>query len=202
MEVNAGYVIRRTILFDTGCGFALGENPREPNPYVTWQFHEQDGRRDYFWGHYHNEPVTAERDLYNRAEEYQRRRPVREVEQAPDQGTYQYYATQRPISIGTYPNSYFNRPIHMDLYSSRQPVEGEPFQAWGVIVYQQPLTEQEIKTFELRPSRDNPDLRKRMEKQRRSAEPISKQLRDARRQAETGRGPDQRKKDAPDREDR
>ena len=83
MEINADYVIRRTILFDNKCGFVLGENPKAPNPYVTWQFNEQDGHRDYFWGHYHNEPDMAERDLHNRAEDYQRRYHVQEVEQAP-----------------------------------------------------------------------------------------------------------------------
>ena len=111
-------MIRRTILFDNKCGFVLGENPKAPNPYVTWQFNEQDGHRDFFWGHYHNEPDMAERDLHNRAEDYQRRYHVFEIEQAPDQETYKYYSTQRPIDIGTYPNSYFNRPVHMDLYCS------------------------------------------------------------------------------------
>lgn len=43
LEINADYVIRRTILFDNKCGFALGENPKAPAPYVTWQFNEQDG---------------------------------------------------------------------------------------------------------------------------------------------------------------
>ena len=28
------------ILFDNKCGFVLGENPKAPNPYVTWQFNE------------------------------------------------------------------------------------------------------------------------------------------------------------------
>lgn len=68
-------MIRRTILFDNKCGFVLGENPKAPNPYVTWQFNEQDGHRDFFWGHYHNEPGMAERDFHNRAEDYQRRYP-------------------------------------------------------------------------------------------------------------------------------
>lgn len=71
------------ILFDNKCGFVLGENPKAPNPYVTWQFNEQDGHRDFFWGHYHNEPDMAERDFHNRAEDYQRRYHVFEVEQAP-----------------------------------------------------------------------------------------------------------------------
>lgn len=102
LEENQGYVIRRTILLDNKCGFVLGENPKAPNPYVTWQFNEQDGHRDFFWGHYHNEPDMAERDLHNRAEDYQRRYHVFEVEQAPDKETYKYYSTQRPIDIGTY----------------------------------------------------------------------------------------------------
>ena len=165
LEINADYVIRRTILFDNKCGFALGENPKAPSPYVTWQFNEQDGHRDYFWGHYHDKPDMAERDLHNRAEDYQRRYHVFEVEQAPDKETYKYYSTQRPIDVGTYPKSYFNRPIHMDIYPGRQQVPGEAFQAWGAILYAQPLTEQEIRDYELRPSRDNLDIRRQMDAQ-------------------------------------
>lgn len=153
------------ILFDNKCGFVLGENPKAPNPYVTWQFNEQDGHRDFFWGHYHNEPDMAERDFHNRAEDYQRRYHVFEVEQAPDKETYKYYTTQRPIGIGTYPNSYFNRPVHMDLYFTRQEVTGEAFQAWGAITYAQPLTEREMQDYELRPSRENLDIRRQMDAQ-------------------------------------
>ena len=130
---------------------------------MTWQFNEQDGHRDYFWGHYMNEPDMAERDLLNRAEDYQRRYHVQEVEQAPDKETYLYYSTQRPIDIGTYPNSYFNRPVHMDLYFTRQQVTGEAFQAWGAITYAHPLTEREMQDYELRPSRNNLDIRRQME---------------------------------------
>ncbi len=135
--------------FDNKCGFVLGENPKAPNPYVTWQFNEQDGHLDFFWGHYHNEPDMAERDLHNRAEDYQRRYHVFEIEQAPDKETYKYYSTQRPIDIGINPNSYFNRPVHMDLYFTRQQVSGESFQAWGAIIYAHPLTEREMQDYEL-----------------------------------------------------
>ena len=158
-------MIRHTILFDNKCGFVLGENPKAPNPYVTWQFNEQDGHRDFFWGHYHNEPDMAERDFHNRAEDYQRRYHVFEVEQAPDKETYKYYSTQRPIDIGTYPNSYFNRPVHMDLYFTRLEVTGEAFQACGAITYAQPLTEREMQDYELRPSRENLDIRRQMDAQ-------------------------------------
>ena len=101
----------------------LGENPKAPNPYVTWQFNEQDGHRDFFWGHYHNEPDMAERDLHNRAEDYQRRYHVFEVEQAPDKETYLYYSTQRPADIATYPRPKDNLPVAHLNYNTRQPVE-------------------------------------------------------------------------------
>src|SRR5699024_7313194 len=79
--------------------------------------------------------------------------------------TYLYYSTQRPIDIGTYPNSYFNRPVHMDLYFTRQQVTGEAFQAWGAITYAHPLTEREMQDYELRPSRNNLDIRRQMDAQ-------------------------------------
>ena len=104
-------------------------------------------------------------DLHNRAEDYQRRYYVFEVEQAPDKETYKYYSTQRPIDIGTYPKSDFNRPVHMDIYPTRQQVPGEAFQAWGAITYAQPLTEQEMRDYELRPARDNLDIRRQMDAQ-------------------------------------
>lgn len=80
MKENAGYTIRRSILFDNACGVVLGENPRAPAPFVTWRFNEQDGHRDYFWGHYHTDLKQAEADLSARAGDYQRQYRVRLVE--------------------------------------------------------------------------------------------------------------------------
>ena len=37
MERNAGYEIKRLLLYDDNKGFALGENLRAPDPYVTWK---------------------------------------------------------------------------------------------------------------------------------------------------------------------
>ena len=158
-------MIRRTILFDNQCGFALGENSRAPNPFVTWRFNEQDGHRDYFWGHYMNEPDMAERDLLNRAEDYQRRYYVERIEQPPEQETYKYYSTQRPIDVGTYPNSRFNGVVEMTIYPERWRVEGEAFRAWGEIDYAQQLLPCEVADYELRPSRHNPDIRREMDAQ-------------------------------------
>lgn len=57
MEENQGYVIRQSVLFDNDRGFALGEHPREG--FVTWQFTQEGGHRDYYWGHYHSDPPTG-----------------------------------------------------------------------------------------------------------------------------------------------
>ena len=79
MEEIQGYVIRQSVLFDNGRGFALGENPKAPSPFVTWQFTEEQGNRDYYWGHYHNDGAAAEKDFLSRVSDYQRRYGVREV---------------------------------------------------------------------------------------------------------------------------
>ena len=79
MEENQGYVIRQSILFDNGRGFALAENPGAPNPFVTWQFTEEQGNRDYYWGHYYNDRTTAEKDFSSRVSGYQKSYGVHEV---------------------------------------------------------------------------------------------------------------------------
>ena len=53
----------------------------------------------------------------------------------------------------------------MDIYPTRQQVPGEAFQAWGVITYAQPLTDREMQDYELRPSRENLDIRRQMDAQ-------------------------------------
>ena len=81
MEKNAGYVIRESVLFDNKRGFAIAEheNPKVPAPFVTWQFAEENGHRDYFWGHYHTEEAAAVKDFAARSADYQRRYGVQEV---------------------------------------------------------------------------------------------------------------------------
>ena len=165
MEINQGYAIRRVIAFDNECGFVLGENPKAPDPYVTWQFNMRDGERNYFWGHYCDDARLAESDLKNRAEDYQRRYYVERIEQPPEQETYKYYSTQRPIDVGTYPNSRFNGVVEMTIYPERWRVEGEAFRAWGEIDYAQQLLPCEVADYELRPSRHNPDIRREMDAQ-------------------------------------
>ena len=50
--------------------FVLGENPRAPQPYVTWRHTIGDAPTDFYWGHYLNTYPQAKADLKKRAQEY------------------------------------------------------------------------------------------------------------------------------------
>ena len=55
-----GYEVKRSVVFENNRGFALAENPDAPQPFVTWQFSEKEnGRRDYYWGHYTTDGEAA-----------------------------------------------------------------------------------------------------------------------------------------------
>lgn len=76
-----------------------------------------------------------------------------------EQEKYRYYSTQRPIGPGTCPKG----PVEAVHYESRSPVAGETFSAWSVLTYDRPLTDREQFDYALRPSRDNPDIRGKLE---------------------------------------
>lgn len=77
---------------------------------------------------------------------------------------YKYYSTQRPIDIGTFPKPADNPPTAILNYDCdrRVPVEGGAFPAWGELIYDKPLTDGQRYDYELRPSRENPDVREKM----------------------------------------
>ena len=60
---NCGYTIVQSLMIGD-CEFVLGHNPEAPNPYVTWKCSNGDY---YFWGHYSNDRMAADRDLLTRA---------------------------------------------------------------------------------------------------------------------------------------
>lgn len=168
MEVNQGYTITQAILFDNGRGFAMGHDPAAPNPFVTWQFTQEDGKRDYYWGHYHNEEYQAIGDYNRRVLEYERQYRVQTVEKVgPD--FFKYYSTQRPVSVGTYPHNKENLAVALLNYGERRQVEGEPFRAWGEVWFMRPLTKEQIINYELRPAHDNPETREQGRKPKRDA---------------------------------
>lgn len=89
------------------------------------------------------------------------------METGQAQGCYKYYATQRPIDIGTFPKPADNPPTAMLNYDcdQRVPVEGGAFFAWGELIYGRPLTDGQRYDYELRPSRENPDVQETMHAQ-------------------------------------
>lgn len=78
---------------------------------------------------------------------------------------YKYYSTLRPVDIGTFPETRENPLLRLNNYDERIPVEGGAFRAWGELFYAQPLTERQISDYELRPARQNLDVRRTMDAQ-------------------------------------
>lgn len=165
MDKNQGYSILKMIMLENGRGFALGENPRAPQPFVTWACYDDErGVRQYEWGHYGSDRAALEQDLSERVREYQRLYHVG-VEHTEAPGLYKYYSTQRPVDIGTFPKPSHNAPDEIVNYPGRVWVEHDTRLAWGHLTYTRPLSEREMVDYELLPSRDNPDLKQRMEEQ-------------------------------------
>lgn len=73
---------------------------------------------------------------------------------------YKYYSTQRPVDMGTFPNPSDNKPLEINNYDKREPVEGGKLQAWGDLTYAKPLTKKQMADYELKPAPDNPDLQR------------------------------------------
>lgn len=78
---------------------------------------------------------------------------------------YKYYSTQRPVSIGTFPKHTDSPPIRFENYNGRTWMECNTRLAWGELVYAKPLSDKELRDYELKPSRNNCDVRQRMEAQ-------------------------------------
>ena len=165
MDKNQGYAILKAVMLENGRGFALGEHPTAPEPFVTWAcYDDEHGRRQYEWGHYGSDRAALEQDLSGRVRDYRRQFSVK-VAWVEEPCLYKYYSTQRPVDIGTFPKPPHNAPDEIINYDQRVPVEGGAFLAWGHLTYTRPLSEKDMTNYELRPSKDNPDLRERMEQQ-------------------------------------
>lgn len=65
------------------------------------------------------------------------------------EGRFRYYLTERPFSIGTFPNN-GNLIYHFD-YDCRTNIPGVGM-VWGFVDYSKPLTEKEISDYELTPA--------------------------------------------------
>ena len=155
MEENAGYIIRQSVLFDNGRGFALGESQTDPAPFVTWQFTQEDGKRDYYWGHYHEMFETAHSDYCQRISEYGRQTGENWIT-TQHMEYFGYYLSRKDGQVPI-PATKDNFIISSIRYGYRRRIEGEPSRAWGFVQYFRPLTKDQIIDYGLRPSQYNPD---------------------------------------------
>lgn len=151
-----GYEIKRSVVFENDRGFAFAENPNAPQPFVTWQFTEENGRRDYYWGHYTQNSDAAAKDFEARVTDYQKSYGVSEKSMRPVPEVYKYYSTQRPVDIGTFPKTE-NGPAEIVNFDQRESVENGRFLAWGYLLYRTPLTEKQMADYELRAAPGNLD---------------------------------------------
>lgn len=62
-RINQGYEITQSIQVGRA-EFVLGEHPKAPSKYVTWECKDKD---NYFFGHYYGNLLAATRDLCERA---------------------------------------------------------------------------------------------------------------------------------------
>lgn len=83
---NAGYVIVEALHIGKA-EFVIGENPKAPAPYVTWEC--KDGS-NYFWGHYLMTRESAEADLLERAGTELRRQQQSRKQKNKDVDTPEY----------------------------------------------------------------------------------------------------------------
>jgi len=63
-EINAGYVITDRLAVGNA-EFVIGQNDTAPMKFVTWKCRKDE--KEYFWGHYLGDRLTALEDLCNRA---------------------------------------------------------------------------------------------------------------------------------------
>ncbi len=63
-EINAGYTITDRLTVGNA-EFVIGQRDTAPAQFVTWKCRK--GEKDYFWGHYLGDRLTALEDLCKRA---------------------------------------------------------------------------------------------------------------------------------------
>lgn len=64
VEMNAGYTITDRLTVGNS-EFVIGQRDESPASFVTWKCRKDE--KEYFWGHYMNDRLTALEDLCNRA---------------------------------------------------------------------------------------------------------------------------------------
>ncbi len=99
-DIVQGYMVKHFVLFDNDRGFAVAENPKAPDKFVTWQFTEENGKRDYYWGRYVGSEETAIRNFNDRVNQYKLDYPtLNEVSKSPQTLTVTDKTEQTDIEV-------------------------------------------------------------------------------------------------------
>lgn len=81
-ETNAGYAITDRLSVGN-MEFVIGQNENAPAKFVTWRC--KKGQKDYHWGHYCSDRLTALEDLCNRALDEIHHEKSLQKEKGPDE---------------------------------------------------------------------------------------------------------------------
>ena len=156
MDKIDGYEIQKTILFETGYGFALGCVPGMPEKSAVWNFTQTACGRDYYRKSCHASRNGAQEDFRRRERDYRMLYGRREKTGHSAAVFYRYYSTQRPVDIATYPQPEGNSLVMIVNYNEdrRRPVASGRLYAWGEILYPHPLTKEQMEDYELKPAPD------------------------------------------------
>ncbi|WP_277935538.1 defense against restriction DarA-related protein [Parablautia muri] len=152
-----GYEIQRTILFETGYGFALGCERGTLEKFAVWNFTETACGRDCYWKSCHENRDAAEENFQKRAGRWRMMYGMQEKTKDSTAVFYRYYATERPVDIATFPQPEENSPVMLVNYNEgrRRLVAGGRLCAWSEILYPHPLTKEQMEDYELKPAPDN-----------------------------------------------
>lgn len=66
--------------------------------------------------------------------------------------TYTYYSVLRPVSIGTYPKKGM---VDFENFEKRKYIPAIQREAWGILYYNQKLTQDEMNSYDLVSHPDN-----------------------------------------------
>lgn len=168
MEDLKGYQIQKEAVFENGRGFALAHNPEAQSPSVIWHFTVMpEGERNYygFTACCGILPPEKEFEKFLSAYDYVYKVPQMAEGQRPMVTDYYRYYTHYPLDNNTFPKSKELGLIEIAPYDKQTLVEGNFIRTWGELIYTKPLPEKLVKDYDLKPSRLNPDVRKKMEEQ-------------------------------------
>ena len=93
-EINAGYTITDRLTVGNA-EFVIGKREEAPANFVTWKCRK--GEKDYFWGHYLGDRLTALEDFCNRAlEEIEYLRPFQQEQNTSEKTMQQAKKRHEP----------------------------------------------------------------------------------------------------------